>query len=167
MRASPLRKTDKTIMITRKKRRLYIVLLALLGLGTAAALTLTAFEDNIVFFFSPTDLQTRGGEIKGRSFRLGGLVEAGSVQKQPDGVTTRFSVTDGANKVLVTFTGQLPDLFREGQGVVAEGKLRPDGLFAAREVLAKHDENYMPPEVADALKRAEHFKDTEKSLAKK
>lgn len=153
-------------MMTRKKRRLYIVFLALLGLGSAAALTLTAFEDNIVFFFSPTDLHARGAEVKDRSFRLGGLVEEGSIQRQPDGVTTRFVVTDGANKVAINFTGQLPDLFREGQGVVAEGRLRQDGVFVAREVLAKHDENYMPPEVADALKRAEHFKSTENTLAK-
>lgn len=153
-------------MITRKKRRLYILLLALLGLGTAAALTLTAFEDNIVFFFSPSDLATRGGEVRDRSFRLGGLVDNGSVERATDGVTTRFTVTDGAHKVVVSYTGQLPDLFREGQGIVAEGRLRGDGVFIAREVLAKHDENYMPPEVADALKRAGTFKATEKTLAK-
>lgn len=153
-------------MMTRKKRRLYIVLLALLGLGSAAALTLTAFEDNIVFFFSPTDLNQRSAEVKDRSFRLGGLVEQGSIQRQPDGVTTRFVVTDGANTVTIAYTGQLPDLFREGQGIVAEGRLRQDGIFVAREVLAKHDENYMPPEVADALKRAEHFKSTENTVVK-
>lgn len=153
-------------MMTRKKRRLYIVFLALLGLGSAAALTLTAFEDNIVFFFSPTDLQAGAVDVKDRSFRLGGLVEEGSIQRQSDGVTTRFVVTDGANKVTIAYTGQLPDLFREGQGIVAEGRLRQDGVFVAREVLAKHDENYMPPEVADALKRAEHFKSTENTVVK-
>ncbi|MGQ9364752.1 cytochrome c maturation protein CcmE [Azospirillum sp. ST 5-10] len=152
--------------MTRKKRRLYMLGLALLGLGTATALALTAFEDNLVFFFSPSDLQAKAAEVDGRSFRLGGLVEDGSVKRLPDGVTTDFRVTDGVAGVLVTYRGQLPDLFREGQGVVAEGKLRPDGVFIAREVLAKHDENYMPPEVADALKRAEHFKDTAKTLAK-
>ncbi|WP_029010334.1 cytochrome c maturation protein CcmE [Azospirillum halopraeferens] len=152
--------------MTRKKRRLYMLGLALLGLGTATALTLTAFEDNLVFFFSPTDLQMKVAEVQDRSFRLGGLVEDGSVKRQPDGITTDFRVTDGVNGVLVSYRGQLPDLFREGQGVVAEGKLRPDGVFLAREVLAKHDENYMPPEVADALKRAEHFRAGETTLVK-
>ncbi|MBP2296634.1 cytochrome c maturation protein CcmE [Azospirillum rugosum] len=147
--------------MTRKKRRLYMLGLALLGLGAAAALTLTAFEDNIVFFFSPTQLQTQ--QVGDRNFRLGGLVEQGSVTKLPDGVTTRFVVTDTVNSVPVTYRGQLPDLFREGQGVVAEGRLA-GGVFQAREVLAKHDENYMPPEVADALKQAEHFKATTKTL---
>ncbi|WP_448190367.1 cytochrome c maturation protein CcmE [Azospirillum sp. sgz301742] len=150
--------------MTRKKRRLYMLLLALLGLGTATALTLTAFQDNLVFFFSPSDLQTRTAEVKDRSFRLGGLVEQGTVKRLPDGVSVEFRVTDGVAGVPVAYRGQLPDLFREGQGVVAEGKLRPDGVFLAREVLAKHDEKYMPPEVTDALKRAEHFKDTAKTL---
>jgi len=150
--------------MTRKKRRLYMLLLALLGLGTATALTLTAFQDNLVFFFSPSDLQTKVAEVKDRSFRLGGLVEEGTVKRLPDGVSVEFRVTDGVAGVAVAYRGQLPDLFREGQGVVAEGKLRPDGVFMAREVLAKHDENYMPPEVTDALKRAEHFKDTAKTV---
>ena len=150
--------------MTRKKRRLYMLLLALLGLGTATALTLTAFQDNLVFFFSPSDLQTKAAEVKDRSFRLGGLVQEGTVKRMPDGVSVEFRVTDGVAGVPVAFRGQLPDLFREGQGVVAEGKLRPDGVFLAREVLAKHDEKYMPPEVTDALKRAEHFKDTAKTL---
>ncbi|MBI1205668.1 MAG: cytochrome c maturation protein CcmE [Azospirillum sp.] len=140
--------------MTRKRRRLYMLVLALLGLGTATALVLTAFQDNLVFFYSPTDLLSRPtGE---RSLRLGGLVEQGSVRKLPDGVTTAFAVTDMANTVKVVYKGLLPDLFREGQGVVAEGRLGGDGVFVAREVLAKHDENYMPPEVADALKRAGH-----------
>ena len=146
--------------MTRKKRRLYMLGLALLGLGAATALTLTAFEDNIVFFFSPTQLQAQ--PVGDRNFRLGGLVEEGSVSKLPDGVTTRFVVTDTVHSVAVTYRGQLPDLFREGQGVVAEGRMA-GGVFQAREVLAKHDENYMPPEVADALKQAEHFKATTKS----
>ena len=146
--------------MTRKKRRLYMLGLALLGLGTATALTLTAFEDNIVFFFSPTQLQTQ--DVGDRNFRLGGLVEDGSVRKLPDGVTTEFRVTDTVNTVSVTYRGQLPDLFREGQGVVTEGRMVA-GVFQAREVLAKHDENYMPPEVADALKEAEHFKATSKT----
>ncbi len=151
--------------MTRKKRRLYTLGLAMLGLGAATALSLTAFEDNLVFFFSPTDLQARAAEVQDRNFRLGGLVADGSVARQTDSVTVQFKVTDGPHAIPVTYTGQLPDLFREGQGVVVEGRLRPDGMFVAREVLAKHDENYMPPEVADALKRAEHFKDAEKTLA--
>lgn len=150
--------------MTRKKRRLYMLLLGLLGLGTATALTLTAFQDNLVFFFSPSDLQTRVAEVKDRSFRLGGLVEEGTVKRLPDGVSVEFRVTDGVAVVPVAYRGQLPDLFREGQGVVAEGKLRPDGVFMAREVLAKHDEKYMPPEVTDALKRADHFKETAKTV---
>ena len=150
--------------MTRKKRRLTMLLLALLGLGTATALTLTAFQDNLVFFFSPSDLQSKVAEVKDRSFRLGGLVEEGTVKRLPDGVSVEFRVTDGVAVVPVAYRGQLPDLFREGQGVVAEGKLRPDGVFLAREVLAKHDENYMPPEVTDALKRAEHFKDSAKTV---
>lgn len=143
-------------MMTRKKRRLYVVLLALLGLGTAAALTLSAFEENIVFFYSPSDLEARPpGD---RSVRIGGLVAEGSIDKQADGLTTVFKVTDMSATVPVRYVGILPDLFREGQGVVAEGRLGPDGVFVAREVLARHDENYMPPEVADALKRAGQFK---------
>lgn len=142
--------------MTRKKRRLYMLVLALLGLGTATALTMTAFQDNIVFFYSPSDLQTK--QVGERSFRLGGLVEEGSVKKLPDGVTTQFRVTDTVNAVAVSYRGQLPDLFREGQGVVAEGKLA-GGTFVAREVLAKHDEKYMPPEVTDALKRAGVYKE--------
>ncbi|MDR3516400.1 MAG: cytochrome c maturation protein CcmE [Azospirillaceae bacterium] len=139
-------------MTSRKKRRLYILLLAMLGLGSATALALTAFQDNLVFFYSPTDLIRQ--PVGRRTIRLGGMVEKGSLQRAADGQTVAFTVTDMVNKIGVTFTGQLPDLFREGQGVVAEGTVRPDGVFVAHEVLAKHDENYMPPEVADALKRA-------------
>jgi len=137
--------------VTRKKRRLYLVGLGMLLLGAATALVLTAFEDNLVFFYSPTDLETKTVE-EGRRFRLGGLVEEGSVEK--DGETIRFAVTDMNASVPVVYTGILPDLFREGQGVVTEGHLGPDGTFQAAEVLAKHDENYMPPEVADALKQS-------------
>jgi cytochrome c-type biogenesis protein CcmE len=149
--------------MTRKKRRLMLLVLAMLGLGTAVALTLTAFQDNLVFFYSPSDLHTRG--VAGRSVRLGGLVETGSLRRLPDGLTVEFRVTDTVNTVPVSFRGHLPDLFREGQGVVAEGRLETGGVFMAREVLAKHDEKYMPPEVTDALKRADHFKNTEKTLA--
>ncbi len=139
-------------MTLKKKRRLYILLTAMLGLGGATALVLTAFQDNLVFFYSPSDLKER--PTGGRTFRLGGMVEKGSVVRGQGTPVVRFSVTDFKNTQAVVYTGLLPDLFREGQGVVAEGKLRPDGLFEAREVLAKHDEKYMPPTVTDALKRA-------------
>jgi cytochrome c-type biogenesis protein CcmE len=145
--------------MTRKRRRLWIVMLCALGLGSATALTLTAFRDNLVFFFSPSDILANP-PTEGRAFRLGGLVEEGSVQRQGEyqgRPAIRFRVTDGANAIPVVFTGVLPDLFREGQGVVTQGVLGPDGVFRAREVLARHDETYMPPEVADALKRAGHW----------
>lgn len=145
--------------MTRKKRRLMVLLLAGLGLGTATALTLTAFQDNLVFFLSPSDViaQRPAGE---RAFRLGGLVETGSVERHTgtDGrPTATFRVSDGPNAITVTYAGVLPDLFREGQGVVTLGRLLPDGTFRATEVLARHDETYMPPEVADALRRAGHW----------
>jgi cytochrome c-type biogenesis protein CcmE len=138
-----------------KHRRLYVVLLALLALGTAAALVLNAFEDNLVFFYSPSDLENKQVAV-GQAIRVGGLVEEGSVQKS--GIDVRFKITDGARAVAVAYTGVLPDLFREGQGIVTFGRLAPDGTFRAEEVLAKHDENYMPPEVADALKAAGQWK---------
>ncbi|MCB9930661.1 MAG: cytochrome c maturation protein CcmE [Alphaproteobacteria bacterium] len=140
-----------------KHRRLWIVVLALVALGGAAALVLNAFEDNLVFFYSPTDLETKHVAV-GQSIRVGGLVEEGSVQKS--GVDVHFRITDGAKTIGVAYTGVLPDLFREGQGVVTTGRLAPDGTFRADEVLAKHDEKYMPPEVADALKAAGEWKPT-------
>lgn len=143
----------------RKKRRLWVLLLAGLGLGTATALTLTAFQDNLVFFLAPSDIATRQPGPD-RAFRLGGLVETGSLQRgrTPDGrPEARFRVTDGPATIPVAYVGVLPDLFREGQGVVTLGRLGPDGLFRASEVLARHDETYMPPEVADALKRSGHW----------
>ncbi|WP_424810763.1 cytochrome c maturation protein CcmE [Roseococcus sp. YIM B11640] len=140
--------------MTRKRRRLYILLLCALGIGSATALTLTAFQDNLVFFRSPSDIVAEAPP-PGRAFRLGGLVEAGSIER--GGATVRFRVTDGAHTIPVVFSGVLPDLFREGQGVVTQGVMRPDGTFAAREVLARHDETYMPPEVAEALKRSGHW----------
>lgn len=145
--------------MTRKKRRLYILLLCGLGLGSATALTLTAFQDNLVFFRSPSDIM-REAPAPNRAFRLGGLVEAGSLERatSADGKpTANFRVTDGAHTVRVSYAGVLPDLFREGQGVVTLGMMLPDGSFRASEVLARHDETYMPPEVADALKRAGHW----------
>jgi len=140
----------------RKHKRLTFVMIALLLLGTAAALVLTAFEDNIVFFYSPTELAEKQPNPAQR-LRIGGLVEEGSVTK-PGGGIVQFKITDTAQAVDVRFKGILPDLFREGQGVVAEGRLR-GGVFEADEVLAKHDENYMPPEVADAIKKSGQWKE--------
>jgi len=141
----------------RKKQRLYIVLLAMLLLGGASALVLTAMGDNLVYFYGPTELMARKDITPERRLRIGGLVEQGSVVK--DGKTIRFKVSDTTNALPVVFTGLLPDLFREGQGVVAEGRLDRDGIFQASEVLAKHDENYMPKEVQDALKTQGHWQE--------
>ncbi len=139
--------------MTRRRRRLVLLLACGIGLGGATALTLSAFSDNLVFFVSPSDL-TKANPSR-RSVRLGGLVEQGSVERSSGGhALARFKVTDGAASVEVTYRGILPDLFREGQGVVALGNMQPDGVFRASEVLAKHDESYMPKEVADALKRS-------------
>ncbi len=122
-------------------------------LAVAAALVLNAFQSNLVFFFSPSQIAADEAP-RDRAFRVGGLVEAGSVQRDSDGLTVRFVVTDTAKTVPVTYTGMLPDLFQEGKGVVAQGKLGADGVFRADQVLAKHDENYMPPEAAEALAKA-------------
>jgi cytochrome c-type biogenesis protein CcmE len=139
--------------VTRKRRRLILVLVCGLGLGGATALTLSAFSDNLVFFVSPTDLAKE--HPGARSFRLGGLVEQGTVERSSGGQpTARFKVTDGSHSIEVTYKGILPDLFREGQGVVALGTLQSDGEFRASEVLAKHDATYMPKEVEEALKKS-------------
>ncbi|MEO8037604.1 MAG: cytochrome c maturation protein CcmE [Betaproteobacteria bacterium] len=136
-----------------RSKRLALVAGGIAVLGIAAALILNAFESNLVFFYSPS--QVAGNEAPlNRSFRIGGLVEQGSVKRQPDGITVRFVVTDTARSIPVMYAGILPDLFKEGKGVVAQGKLEADGVFHAREVLAKHDENYMPPEAADAVEKA-------------
>jgi len=126
----------------------------LAALGVAAAFVLAAFQENLVFFFTPS--QVAANEVpQGRAFRVGGMVTPGSVKRQADGVTVQFTVTDTAKNVTVVYRGLLPDLFREGKGVVTQGKLGPDGVFQASEVLAKHDENYMPPAAADAIKQAQ------------
>jgi len=143
--------------MTRKRRRLWIVLACGVGLGSATALTLSAFSDNLVFFVSPSDLAKRAQD--GRSVRLGGLVAEGSVHHetrngQPE---VTFDVTDGRATVRVRYTGILPDLFREGQGVVMLGAMQSGGTFRAAEVLAKHDESYMPKDVAEALKKSGHW----------
>lgn len=142
--------------MTPKRRRLWMLLGSLGTLGVAAALVLTALNDNLVFFYSPTQVAEKNIGAD-RRFRLGGLVEQGSVEK--DGQIVRFTVTDTNKTVKVSYRGILPDLFREGQGVIAEGSIGPDGVFTAREILAKHDENYMPPEVAKALKESGQWKD--------
>ena len=139
--------------MTRRQRRLGILLAALVCAGAATALTLNAFRSNLVFFFSPSQIAAKEAPVA-QIFRLGGLVERGSIQRERDGMTIRFIVTDTARGVPVVYHGLLPDLFREGKGVVARGRLGEDGVFVANEVLAKHDENYMPPEAADALRRA-------------
>ena len=136
-----------------RHKKLLVIVLALVGLGIAATLILNAFQSNLVFFFSPTEV-AQGKAPTDRAFRIGGLVEAGSVKRDPGGLTVRFIVTDTAKSMPVVYTGILPDLFKEGKGVVAEGKLGSDGVFASTQVLAKHDENYMPPEAAQALEQA-------------
>ena len=138
-----------------RHRRAVIVLGVLAAMGAATALVINAFNSNLVFFYSPSQVAANEAP-QGRTFRVGGLVEAGSVARE--GLTVRFMVTDTMKTVPVRYEGVLPDLFKEGKGVVAQGQLGTDGVFAAREVLAKHDENYMPPEAADALQRAEKAK---------
>ena len=141
---------------TRKSYRAAFIGTAVLVLGAAVLLALSALEDTVVFFYSPTDVAEKGVPT-GEYARIGGLVVDGSVAK--DGAVTIFSVTDTQNSIQVAYGGILPDLFREGQGIVAEGEFEPTGRFAASRVLAKHDENYMPPEVADALKASGQWKE--------
>ena len=138
--------------MTIKQKRLALILGGLVVLSAAVALVLTAFNQNLVFFFTPTQITSKEAPI-GRVFRLGGMVEMGSVKR--DGVNVSFRVTDTAEIVPVAYSGILPDLFKEGKGVVAQGTLGDDGVFRAKEVLAKHDENYMPPEAATAVERAQ------------
>jgi cytochrome c-type biogenesis protein CcmE len=144
--------------MTRKRLRLYLVLASLAVLGIAATLILRALSEDLVYFRSPTDVASNRPDA-GALFRLGGLVEAGTVEKQGEQVT--FAVTDLSNAVKVSYRGLLPDLFREGQGVIVEGAFDDSGQFVAREVLAKHDETYMPPEVAKALKESGRWQETE------
>jgi Cytochrome c-type biogenesis protein CcmE len=136
----------------RKKRRIAFVVALLCGGAAAAVLVVSALQDNVLYFYSPSDVLTKH-ITPGTAFRVGGLVEKHSV-KHEAGMTMHFGVTDGAHVVPVTYTGDVPSLFREGQGVVAIGRLEPGGTFKADQVLAKHDEKYMPPEVVDALKRS-------------
>jgi cytochrome c-type biogenesis protein CcmE len=137
----------------RRRRLLAGVVLIVAGTGTAAALALKAFRENLLYFYSPSQVVAGEAPVN-RPFRIGGLVEEGSVARDPESLAVRFVLTDTLKGVEVTYTGVLPDLFREGQGIVANGRLTADGRFEASQVLAKHDENYMPPEVAEALTRA-------------
>ena len=141
-------------MTPKRRNRVILIVLVLAGVGGAVGFALQAFNENLMFFYQPS--QVIAGEAPaGRLIRVGGLVTNGSVERQPDGLTVQFSVTDNIETIRIQYTGILPDLFREGQGIIARGRLGDDRLFIAEEVLAKHDENYMPPEVADALKAAQ------------
>ena len=142
-----------------RHKKIVLIVGGLAALGAAAALVLNAFQSNLVFFFSPSQVMADEAP-RDRTFRIGGLVETGSVKRRTDGLTVHFNVTDTAKTLPVVFSGILPDLFREGKGVVAQGKLGSDGVFHATQVLAKHDENYMPPEAAHAVAQAEKARKT-------
>ncbi|OFZ89563.1 MAG: cytochrome c biogenesis protein CcmE [Betaproteobacteria bacterium RIFCSPLOWO2_02_FULL_62_79] len=145
-----------------RHKRFIAISVGVAALGVAAALVLSAFQSNLVFFFTPSQVAANEAP-QGRAFRIGGLVTPGSVKRQPDGVTVQFVVTDTAKDIPVVYRGILPDLFREGKGVVAQGQLGADGVFRASEVLAKHDENYMPPDAAHAIEQAQKAQKTVKS----
>ena len=149
-------------MKTRHKRVAFI-LVGVAALGIAAALVLGAFQNNLVFFFSPSQVAANEAPV-GRTFRVGGLVQEGTVKRDSDGLTVRFVVTDTAKSIPVVYKGILPDLFKEGKGCVAQGKIGTDGVFYADQVLAKHDENYMPPEAGSAIDKAKHAKEAGKSV---
>ncbi len=142
-----------------RHKRMLLIGGGVAALALSATLVLSAFQKNMVFFFSPSQVVSKEAP-QNRTFRIGGLVEAGSVKREADGLTTSFVVTDTANRIPVTYKGALPDLFKEGKGVVSQGKLGADGVFVASEVLAKHDENYMPPEAAHALEQAQKAQKT-------
>jgi cytochrome c-type biogenesis protein CcmE len=141
-------------MMNKRGKRKLLVIMVLLGVAIAAVLGLTAFEENLLYFYSPTQVEA-GEAPDNRKFRVGGLVVSGTVKRSPESLLVKFDLTDNASTMTVEYNGILPDLFREGQGIVAMGEFNDGGIFIADEVLAKHDENYMPPEVADALEAAE------------
>ena len=147
----------------RRHKRVAFIVAALGSLAIAAYLVASAFRNNLVFFFSPTQVAAKEAPID-RTFRIGGLVQEGTLQRDNDGLTVRFTVTDTAANIPVVYKGILPDLFKEGRGCVAQGKLGSDGVFRADQVLAKHDENYMPPEAGDALDKAKHAKEAAKTV---
>jgi len=142
-------------MTPTRKRRLIAALLIVAGVGVASTIAFYSLQQNLLYFQSPSEVAAQAMPV-GRQFRLGGLVESGSVERAEDGLGVEFTVTDGAEEMRVLYVGILPDLFSEGKGVIARGALDDSGLFVANEVLAKHDENYMPPEVADALEKSGH-----------
>ena len=143
--------------MTPRQKRTWFIVAGVALVGAAVGLVLFALKNNVSLYFTPTQVYNNEAP-QGRSFRIGGLVEAGSVKRENDGLTVRFSITDTAKAMPVIYKGILPDLFKEGKGVVAQGKIEADNVFHAEEVLAKHDENYMPPEAVDAIKKAEAAK---------
>jgi cytochrome c-type biogenesis protein CcmE len=147
----------------RRHKRIAFIVIALASLSVAAYLVASAFRNNLVFFFSPTQVAAKEAPIN-RTFRVGGLVQEGTLKRDPDGLTVRFTVTDTAQSIPVVYKGILPDLFKEGRGCVAQGKLSSDGVFQAEQVLAKHDENYMPPEAGQAIDKAKHAQEAAKSV---
>ena len=149
----------------RRHKRIAFIVVALAGLGIAATLVLSAFQNNLVFFFSPSQVAAKEAPI-GRTFRVGGLVEKGTFKRDNDGLTAHFTITDTAKTIPVVYKGILPDLFKEGKGCVAQGRIGDDGVFYADQVLAKHDENYMPPEAGQAIDAAKHERDAAKSVVK-
>ncbi|MCU0734440.1 MAG: cytochrome c maturation protein CcmE [Methylotetracoccus sp.] len=142
--------------MTRRQRQMFVVSGIVIGVSFAAFLALTAFQKNLLYFYTPTQIAA-GEAPTGYAFRVGGLVVPGSVKRDPDSLNVHFDVTDGGATVAIAYFGILPDLFREGQGIISVGQLNAAGLFVASEVLAKHDENYMPPEVADSMKKDGHL----------
>src|SRR6185436_10731825 len=147
----------------RRHKRIGFILVGIIALGIATYLVASAFRKNLVFFFSPTQVAAKEAPVN-RTFRVGGLVEKGTLKRDQDGLTVRFAVTDTAVSIPVVYKGILPDLFKEGRGCVAQGKVGSDGVFYAESVLAKHDENYMPPEAGAAIDKAKHAKDASKSV---
>ena len=147
----------------RRHKRIAIILAGLAGLALATYLVASAFRQNLVFFFSPTQVAAKEAPVD-RTFRVGGLVQNGTLKRDPDGLTVRFTVTDTAASIPVVYKGILPDLFKEGRGCVAQGKIGADGVFQAEQVLAKHDENYMPPEAGAAIDAAKHEREAAKTV---
>jgi cytochrome c-type biogenesis protein CcmE len=147
----------------RRHKRIGFIVVGLAGLGIAAYLVASAFRNNLVFFFSPTQVAAKEAPVN-RTFRIGGLVQDGTLKRDVDGLTVRFIVTDTAASIPVVYKGILPDLFKEGRGCVAQGKLGSDGVFQAEQVLAKHDENYMPPQAGDAIDKAKHAREAAKTV---
>jgi len=147
----------------RRHKRITFIFVGLTALGIAAYLVASAFRNNLVFFFSPTQVAAKEAPVN-RTFRIGGLVQEGTLKRDGDGLTVRFTVTDTAASIPVVFKGILPDLFKEGRGCVAQGRIDSSGVFQAEEVLAKHDENYMPPEAGEAIDKAKHAKEAAKTV---